>query len=172
MKKSKRIYEIINHKETELSGECRKSIKKSELKDNTDFSIFSIDKGYWENRSTIWREYIEDMYTTVNDALKFLAWYLDDTDEECPFSATELRKTADRLVSLACVGTDAHWREHREDYRAIFRFANYSVLGGIMTSELVRLMDFTAERLADEAKPHREPHGVLSESGSGSENSQ
>jgi hypothetical protein len=147
-------------------------VKKSELKANTDFSIFSIDKKYWETRSGIWREYIEDMYTTVDDALKFLAWYLDDTDDECPFSATELRKTADRLVSLACVGTDVHWREHREDYRAIFRFANYSVLGGIMTSELVRLMDFTAERLSDEAEPHREPHGVLSESGSGSENSQ
>lgn len=118
---------------------------KKELRENTEFSIFSVDREHWKRRAGILHEYVEWEMRTIDDALEFLEWYLDDADTECPFSRETIKKLADDLVDLATRGTDANMDIHRHDYRSIFRYANYSVYGGVMSAELVRLMDYYVE---------------------------
>lgn len=125
----------------------REKMKKSELKANTEFSIFSIDQEYWKRRVPVLHELAEWQMKTVDNALNFIRWYIDDTDEDCPFSAVDLTKIADDLVELAYKKTDIDLSMHREDYRALFRVANYTVLGGIVVAELVKLLDYTAKHL-------------------------
>ena len=120
-------------------------MKKKEIRKKTDFSIFSIDKEHWKQRAKIWHEHVEWEMRTIDDALELLRWYLEDADTDCPFSCVELKRIANDLVQLVCDGTDTDVSDIRNDYRAILRYANYSVFGGIMITELVRLIDYLVE---------------------------
>ena len=127
-------------------------VEKSEIIRKTDFSIFSIDKEHWRRRAKIWHELVEWQMRTIDDALEFLRWYLDEEDNECPFSKDALDRIAHDLVALACEGTDVDPSEVRQDYRALFRLANYSQFGGLMTAELVKLIDYVAEEMCYESE--------------------
>ena len=127
-------------------------MKRSEIIQKTDFSMFSIDKEHWKRRAKIWHENVEGQMRQIDDALEFLRWYLDEGDNECPFSKDALNRIAHNLVALACEGTDADPSEIRQDYRALFRLANYSQFGGLMTAELVKLIDYVAEEMCYESK--------------------
>lgn len=121
-------------------------MKKSEIRSITNFSIFSYDAGQAGRMGEFWVIVSEQKLEVMKRTAKFLKWYSDDSDEDCPFTREELAKLADEIIESFASAAHDLLPKHRQDYHLLRRMFCEDYISDIFLAETVKLIDFIVKR--------------------------
>ena len=121
-------------------------MNKSEIRARTEFSIFSYDTGSARRIGEFWVIASEQKLDVMKRIAKFLEWYSNCSDEDCPLTREELAKLADAIVENFASDAYDLLPKHRRDYHILRRMFCETYISDIFLVEAVKLIDFIIEQ--------------------------
>lgn len=124
-------------------------MKKSELKYDFEFSMFSVSKGYGTRTGKFWIEVSEAKLDTVKRVAKFLEWFDDESDPECPFTKAELARLTNDIIQFFADDTEFLYPKYRHAHWMLQKLFCDKYIGRLQLSEAVRLIDFVEAQMSE-----------------------
>ena len=121
-------------------------ITSDKIKKASGFSFLYLDRKYSKDRMHLWESTAKREAEAVSKAKDFLEWYYS-VDVPCPFTKSDLKGLADELMDIAELRFGEVLKHVRDDYLFIGKITAGSFFGGFVFSELIKLLDFTADLL-------------------------
>lgn len=122
------------------------NITSDQIKKASEFSFLHRERKYSRNIFDLWESTAKREAEAVSKAKDFLEWY-HSVDVPCPFTKSDLKGLADELMGIAELRFGETLKHVRNDYLFIGKITAGSFFGGFVFSELIKLLDFTADLL-------------------------
>ena len=123
-----------------------KNITSDQIKKASGFSFLNRDRKYVRDMTNLWESTAKREAEAVCKAKAFLDWYYSE-GVPCPFDKEEITELADALMDIAELRYGEVLEHMRDDYLFICKITAISFFGGFTFSELIKLLDYTAEQL-------------------------
>lgn len=122
------------------------NVTSDQIRKASDFSFFYRDRKYSRDFMNLWEATAKREAEAVSKVKDFWEWY-HSVDVPCPFTKADLKGLADELMNIAELRCGEVLKHVRNDYLFITKITALSFFGGYTFSELIKLLDFTANML-------------------------